>query len=203
MRKIILMLALLLPTLAMASPTSELLARLHGLHSVSGQFQQTVLDKDGTQLQNASGEMTVARGNRFYWHTKKPYSQLAVSDGKQVWVYDQDLEQVVIKPLNKDLSKTPALLFGGDPSSVAKAFNVSIRDRDGNSVTFQLKPKGGDPLFDVLDVTFDGNKPSAMRLEDALGQKTVIQFQNLSLNVSPPASRFHFDPPKGTDVIRQ
>lgn len=197
------MLALLLPGLALASPTSELLAKLHGLHSVSGQFQQTVLDKDGTQLQNASGEMTVARGNRFYWHTQTPYAQLAVSDGKRVWVYDKDLEQVVVKPLSKDLSKTPALLFGGDPSSVGKAFKVSIRDRDGNSITFQLKPKGSDPLFEVLDVTFDGDKPSSMRLEDALGQKTVIQFRDLSVNVSPPASRFHFEPPKGTDVIRQ
>lgn len=198
-----LILVLLLPSLAMASATDDLLTKLHGLHSLSGQFDQTVLGQDGTQMQDASGSMTVARGNRFYWHTKKPYEQLAISDGKRVWVYDVDLEQVVVRPLGKDLSKTPALLFGGDPSAVAKAFTISEKGRNGSSVTYRLKPKGSDPLFDTLDVTFDGNKPASMRLEDALGQKTVIDFRDLTLNGSPPAARFHFEPPKGVDVIRQ
>src|SRR5699024_3504364 len=126
------MLALLLPSLAMASATDDLLARLQGLHSLSGEFQQTVLDQGGTRMQSTRGEMTVARGNRFYWHTYKPYDQLAVSDGSQVWIYDMDLEQVVIKPLSTDLGKTPALLFGGNTKAVAGAFTVSELDREGD-----------------------------------------------------------------------
>jgi outer membrane lipoprotein carrier protein len=42
-----------------------------------------------------------------------------------------------------------------------------------------------------------------MRLEDALGQKTVIDFRGLTLNKAPAAGRFDFQPPEGTDVIRQ
>ena len=194
---------LLLPSLALASATDDLLERLSGLNSMAGGFDQVVLGKDGTKMQTARGSMEVARGNRFYWHTEMPYEQLAVSDGKTVWVYDVDLEQVVVRPLGAEISKTPALLFGGEPARVAKAFTITEQDRQGDSVTYRLKPKASDPLFDTLDVTFNGNKPASMRLEDALGQKTVIDFRGLKPNQAPRTDRFHFEPPAGTDVIRQ
>lgn len=202
MRKF-LMVVLLLPSLALASATDDLLERLSGLSSMAGGFDQVVLGQDGTKMQNARGTLEVARGNRFYWHTEMPYEQLAVSDGKTVWVYDIDLEQVVVRPLSAEISRTPALLFGGEPAQVAKAFTITEQDREGDSVTYRLKPKASDPLFDTLDVTFNGDKPTSMRLEDALGQKTVIDFRGLKLNQEPEADRFHFEPPAGTDVIRQ
>ncbi|MBM7335609.1 MAG: outer membrane lipoprotein chaperone LolA [Alcanivorax sp.] len=195
--------ALLLPSLALAGPTEDLLARLGGLHSLAGGFQQTVVGEGGERARDSAGTMEVARGNRFYWHTERPYEQLAVSDGRQVWVYDPDLEQVVVRPLTQDLGQTPALLFGGDPQAVSRAFSISEQSRDGNRVTYRLKPKGGDPLFDTLDVTFDGDEPRSMRLEDALGQKTIIDFRDLTLNGEPTPGRFQFEPPEGTDVIRQ
>ncbi|HEX5677388.1 MAG TPA: outer membrane lipoprotein chaperone LolA [Alcanivorax sp.] len=199
----LLMLVTLLPSLALADAAEDLVAKLRGLDSLRGDFEQTVLDHDGRRAREAAGTMEVARGNRFYWHTQRPYEQLAVSDGETVWVYDADLEQVVVRPLNENLSETPALLFGGDPSAVAKAFRVEEKDRNGDNITYRLKPRRSDPLFDTLDVTFDGQRPVSMRLEDALGQKTVIDFLNLTINKAPTPGRFDFQPPEGTDIIRQ
>jgi len=198
-----LMLVTLLPSLALGAATEELVAKLQGLQSLRGGFEQTVLDQDGRRAQEAAGRMEVARGNRFYWKTERPYEQLAVSDGETVWVYDADLEQVVVRPLNDNLSETPALLFGGNPSAVGDAFRVEEKDRNGDNITYRLKPRSSDPLFETLDVTFDGQRPVSMRLEDALGQKTVIDFRDLTLNQAPQAGRFDFQPPEGTDVIRQ
>ena len=162
-----------------------------------------VLDQGGTLMQEAEGEFQVARGKRFYWSTAMPFEQLAVSDGSTVWVYDKDLEQVVVRPLSQDLGQTPALLFGGKPADVAEAFAISERSREGESVTYRLKPKGSDPLFDQLDVTFEGDKPRSMRLQDALGQQTVIDFRDLMINTGIDAALFNFVPPEGTDVIQQ
>ncbi len=198
-----LVLALLMPSLAWASATETLLAKLGGLRSMSGHFEQSMVNSDGDRQQSASGTMDVARGNRFYWKTEAPFEQLAVSDGKTVWVYDVDLEQVVVRPLTPDLGNTPALLFGGDPQRVGQAFEISELESDGANITYRLKPKGADPLFDTLDVTFHGDTPHSMRLRDALGQQTLIRFQDLTLNQSLPAARFSFTPPEGTDVIRQ
>ena len=194
---------LIMPSLLWAAPTDELLSKLQKLESMKGQFEQMVLDQGGTHMQEAEGEFQVARGNRFYWSTAMPFEQLAVSDGSTVWVYDKDLEQVVVRPLSQDLGQTPALLFGGKPADVAEAFAIYERSREGESVTYRLKPKGSDPLFDQLDVTFEGDKPRSMRLQDALGQQTVIDFRDLMINTGIDASLFNFVPPEGTDVIQQ
>ena len=182
--------AVLLASTAWAGATDDLLDRLQTLKSMKGQFEQVVLDQGGTHMQEATGRFQVARGNQFYWLTETPYEQMAASDGETVWVYDADLEQVVVRPLNENLSETPALLFGGDPSAVGKAFRVEEQDRNGDNITYRLKPRGSDPLFETLDVTFDGQRPVSMRLEDALGQKTVIDFRDLTLNKAPAADRF-------------
>ena len=92
-------LMILLPLLAQAggdSHTRSLVAVLAEIDSIAGGFQQTILDQGGQRLQEARGDMVVARGNRFRWHTREPFEQLALSDGNTVWVHDPDLEQVII-----------------------------------------------------------------------------------------------------------
>jgi outer membrane lipoprotein carrier protein len=42
-----------------------------------------------------------------------------------------------------------------------------------------------------------------MRLQDALGQQTVIDFRDLMINTGIDAALFNFVPPEGTDVIQQ
>ncbi|MGB2248203.1 MAG: outer membrane lipoprotein chaperone LolA [Alcanivorax sediminis] len=202
MRKYV-MAALLAPSLVWAGATDELLSRLQKLQSLKGGFEQMVLDKGGTHMQQAEGTFQVARGNRFYWSTTSPFSQLAVSNGETVWVYDEDLEQVVIRPLSNDLGETPALLFSGKPADVAAAFSIAEQDRNGAEITYRLTPKGDDPLFDQLDVSFKGDQPQSMRLQDALGQKTIIDFRELTINTGIDAALFQFEPPEGTDIIQQ
>lgn len=194
---------LCVPALVFASPATDLVEKLRGLQSIEGRFEQTILNQDGGRLQEASGTMLLTRGNRFHWHTQEPFEQIAVSDGTTLWVYDVDLEQVIEKPMGERIANTPALLFGGDPQQVTEAFSVEEADRSSRGVTYRLKPLSDDPLFEVLEVTFSGNQPEMMRLEDALGQQTAIQFLDVTLNGKVDASRFSFVAPEGADVIRQ
>ena len=205
MIRLMLLLACCLPVAGQAEPaaTRDLVALLSQLQSVQGRFEQTIVDQGGVRLQEANGTMILARGNRFRWHTVAPFEQLAVSDGEWVSVFDPDLEQVIIKPLGEQSANTPALLFGGDPAEVADAFEVRLVDQHGSSRTWQLEPKQGDAMFTQLEVTFDGAVPAYMRLEDALGQQTGIEFLDLTLNQPVTAAQFRFEPPPGTDVIRQ
>lgn len=195
--------ALIVSMQAWATPASDLVLKLEKLSSMQGRFEQVVLDQGGTRLQEAHGDMTLARGNRFYWHTLSPFEQLAVSDGSMLWVYDADLEQVVERVMGEQVANTPALLFGGNPEKVTEAFFVEQSESNGEYATFLLKPRADDPLFDVLEVRFQDDLPLSMRLEDALGQQTSIDFRDVELNKDIPASLFQFIAPEGTDVIRQ
>lgn len=201
--KHLLPLLLLLAGNASASPTSELVERLNQINTLSGQFEQSVLDKGGTRLQEATGTMQMQRGNRFRWHTLEPFEQLVVSDGITVWVYDVDLEQVVEKPLTEDSASTPALLFGGDPEKVSNVFIVEQGAARRGEQSFILTPRSEEAMFIELEMTFRGKLPIAMRLQDALGQQTVLNFHDAQLNHALPADTFTFVAPEGADVIRQ
>lgn len=185
------------------SATKALVRALSGIQSVEARFEQTILDAAGESLQEATGNMVLARGNRFRWQTEQPFEQLAVSDGITVWVYDRDLEQVIVKPIELDSANTPALLFAGDPGKVADAFSVRQLESSGALRSWRLKPRAEDALFTELDITFEDGAPVHMRMEDALGQQTGIVFRDARVNRGVDAGVFSFEPPAGTDVIQQ
>jgi len=193
---------ILLPGLVIADATDDLVALLQGVKSVDTQFEQVILDRDGSRMQTSSGHMLIKRPRQFRWHAEEPFEQLVVSDGEVVWVYDVDLEQVLERPLGNEVGETPALLLSGDSSKIAQEFDVSEISHQGRQISYQLTPKNNEQLFDVLEISFKGAKPSAMRLEDSLGQKTSFEFINPKVNVAIDPSSFEFDIPEGVDVIR-
>ena len=193
----------LLAGAAQADATAELVEKLAGVRSLSADFEQLVLDRGGSRLQSATGEMLVARPRQFHWHAEDPYEQIVVSDGQVVWIYDVDLEQVIERALGDEVGNTPALLFSGNPEVVAEEFEISESDRHRGEVTYRLVPRGEEQLFSMLEVTFAGETPRSMRLEDALGQQTTIDFNNVRLNHSIDPARFRFEIPEGADVISE
>ena len=92
--------------------------------TIEANFSQLTLDAGGTSLQETSGKMTVKRPGLFYWHTDAPQEQVVVSDGKNVTLWDPDLEQVTIKKLDVRLNQTPALLLSGDVSKISQSFDI-------------------------------------------------------------------------------
>jgi len=123
-----------------------------------------------------------------------------VSDGKKVWLYDPDLEQVTIQTLDQRLTHTPALLLSGDVSAISENFNISFKEA-GEVVDFTLTPKAKDTLFDTLRLSFRGDVINDMQMVDSVGQRTNILFQGVKLNPPLEPGLFTFEIPEGTDVI--
>lgn len=196
------MLTLLAPA-ALADATEDLVKKLSGVRSMSSSFEQLVLDRGGSRLQESSGIMLVARPRQFHWHAESPYEQVVVSNGELVWIYDVDLEQVIERALGDEVGNTPALLFSGNPEEVAAEFRITEADRHRGDVTYRLIPRSEELLFSLLEVTFAGDTPRSMRLEDALGQQTTIDFSNVRLNQDIDPARFRFEIPEGADVISE
>ena len=81
----------------------ELTHLLQDTHTFSAEFQQHIKDKKGTMVSESSGNVKISRPGKFYWKIEKPDSVLVVADGKVLWHYDMELEQVTKKDLNKAL----------------------------------------------------------------------------------------------------
>lgn len=175
---------------------------LNQAQTITARFSQLSLDGSGTQLQETSGELALKRPGLFRWHTDEPMEQLLVSDGKQVWLYDPDLEQVTIQSLDQRLTHTPALLLSGDVSQIRENFEITFKE-GGNVVDFILKPKSKDTLFDSLRLSFRNGVLNDMQLIDSIGQRTNILFMSVKMNEPLDDKQFSFEIPEGADVIQE
>ncbi|CAI8903175.1 MULTISPECIES: outer membrane lipoprotein chaperone LolA [Pseudomonas] len=188
--------------IAAEADAARLTQLLDKSRTISANFSQLTLDGTGTQLQETTGQMAVQRPGLFYWHTDAPAEQVVVSDGKNVTLWDPDLEQATIKKLDQRLTETPALLLSGDVSKISQSFDITSKEQ-GEVMDFVLKPKTKDTLFDSLRLSFRRGLVNDMQLIDSVGQRTNILFTAVKANEAIPASKFKFDIPKGADVISE
>jgi chaperone LolA len=123
-----------------------------------------------------------------------------VSDGKNLWFYDRDLEQVTVKPVDAALSATPAMLLSGTVD-VRKNFTLTpAGPREGLDWVL-VEPAGADADFKDALFGFANGDLKRMILEDKLGQTATIVFDHIERNVPVSPPEVSFTPPKGADVI--
>jgi len=102
---------------------AQLRSFVKDVQSGRGSFTQTVTSPDGKKARKSAGTLEFLRPNRFRFAYTAPMEQLIVGDGKQVWLYDADLNQVTVRPMGQALGATPAALLAG--GSLDKDFVLS------------------------------------------------------------------------------
>lgn len=171
------------------------------MRTLTAQFDQQVKDADGALIQHSQGQLWLQRPGRFRWDYVLPYRQLIVGDGKQVWIYDEDLEQVTVRAFDASMGQTPALLLSSD-KPIMESFRVmALGERDG-IVWLQLLPRGSDAVFEELRLGLLDGQLRYMELRDGLGHITLLSFTAVKRNHKIDPQYFIFVPPAGVDVMR-
>jgi outer membrane lipoprotein carrier protein len=190
-------------TAASAAPAAsgKLGRYLDGLKTFEAQFRQTLQDSRGRITEEAGGRLYLEKPGRFRWEYAKPNEQVIVSDSKNLWLYDVDLEQVTVKPLDASLAATPASLLAGQ-ARVDESFTIVAEPASADGVEwFVLTPKRVDTDFTRLRLGLSGGALKVMELQDKLQQHTTIEFSAVKRNPRLGRSLFVFEPPAGVDVI--
>lgn len=191
---------------AVAATSVQLLEQwLQQTKSGSAQFTQTVSNPKGPAQAPASGQFAFERPDRFRWDYAKPYRQVIVSDGKQLWTYDHDLDQVTITPVTQAFKGTPAAIFAG--TDLTKLFALQAQPDAEGLQWVQATPKSKDGNFDWIRIglrtTAQGPEVAELQLRDAFGQISTMRFTAIARNPVLAADSFRFTPPKGASVITQ
>lgn len=190
-----------------ASGSTPLDKYLDNLKTLRTSFLQTLADSQGHEIDRSTGTLVVARPGKFSWDihpqagaTNKGAGQLMVSDGRNLWFFDRDLEQVTVKPVDAALSATPAMLLSGTVD-VRKNFTLSLAgQRDGLDWVL-VEPHGTDADFRDALFGFANGDLKRMILEDKLDQTATIIFDHIERNMHVSEQETTFTPPKGADVI--
>lgn len=203
MRKSILLIALSLVASAAFAATgarARLDAFANRLHSLSGNFSQTVYDAHGNVNGSSHGTLALQAPRLFRWQVTDPYQQLIVADGKKVWVYEPDLQQVTVRDQGAEEAHSPLTVLT-DLSQLDTEFKATDAGTRDGLEWLRLVSRSKDPQFEYADIGFDASGPRRMIFKDTLGNRTEIAFSGWQRNPSLPADTFTFVPPKGTDVV--
>ena len=185
---------------AMAAGLEALRSFVAATSSAQGEFQQKVYERNGKLTQEASGTLAFQRPGRFRWTYAKPYAQLIVGDGAKVWVYDEDLNQVTVRRLDRALGSTPAALLAGS-NEIERNFKLSEQGSKDGLEWIEAVAREKESNFETIRMGFGASGLALMELADSFGQKTVLKFSSLRRNPKLDAGLFKFAPPKGADVV--
>ncbi|MBY0447013.1 MAG: outer membrane lipoprotein chaperone LolA [Burkholderiales bacterium] len=184
-----------------ADAVSDLKNYLNSTQSLQANFKQTVTSQQG-KVQQSSGTLAIQRPGLFRWIYQKPFEQLIIADGKQIWLYDPDLKQATVKPVGKALESSPAALLAGNNQFERNYKLRSLASSEGID-WLEAIPKQADQSFNAIKLGFSQGQLTQMELHDNFGQTTRIYFSALKINPKIDASQFSFTPPKDADVIRE
>ena len=194
------LIALLLALLAgpLAAADADALDRFYtDTRTLAGRFTQTVRDGSGAVTEQSRGTFAIERPGRFRWDYEAPYQQTIVADGRELWVYEPDLDQVTVRPIDEQSADAPGLLLSG-ARFPRELFEVSAQ-ADG---WLLLTPRRKDSGLGSVRLKLAAGSVQALELADGMGQTTRIEFTDTQRNGPVPAERFRFSPPPGVDVIR-
>ena len=203
MRKLILLTVLSLfacTAFAATGARARLDTFANGLRSLSGNFSQTVYDAHGNITGSSHGTLALQAPHLFRWQVTDPYQQLIVADGKKVWVYEPDLQQVTVRDQGAEEAHSPLTILT-DLSQLDSEFKATDAGTRDGLEWLRLVSRSKDPQFEYADIGFDSSGPRRMVFKDTLGNRTEIAFSGWQRNPSLPADTFTFVPPKGTDVV--
>lgn len=166
-------------------------------------FTQVVTSPDGAKKKSSAGSFEFARPNQFRFAYRKPFEQLIVGDGQKLWLYDVDLQQVSVRPMDKALSATPAALLAG--AALDKDFDLRALPPADGLEWVQATPRTKDENANLqsLRVAFRGKTLAAVEVVDGFGQRSMLSFSDVATNVTLAPETFRFVPPKGVDVLTQ
>jgi outer membrane lipoprotein carrier protein len=192
-------------TAVSADQTTPLDKYLSQLKTLRAEFLQTVTDSRGDTVQKAEGKFVIVRPGKFRWEltpngTGVDSPQLMIADGKNLWFYDRDLEQVSVKPAATSLTATPASLLSGD-GDIRALFRVSDGGRHDGFDWVVVTPRQSDADFREARLGFGSGDLKRMILKDKLGQTVKLEFVSSARNEPVADAEVKFTPPAGADVI--
>lgn len=178
---------------------------LRDVKSLRANFVQVVRSPNSERTRTSSGTFVLSRPNRFRFDYLKPYEQLIISDGKNLWLYDKDLEQVTQRDYSSALDATPAaLLAGGAEATMAQEnFTLSSMPDAQGLQWIEGKPRQDDGQINVARIGFRDGVLEVLEIVDNFRQKSTLTFTDVEINPVIDEQVFVFEIPQGVDLINE
>ena len=185
----------------------EVIKKVETHYSVSGffaYFSQTSTIKAMEITDSASGRAFFKRSGKMRWEYETPDRQMIITDGKTLWVFRPEDNQVMI-------GKAPSFFKGGkgfsflsDMKVIRQKFNM-VLEKETEEGFFVLKLNPREKTYDIVEIylwisrkTFDVVR---ILTRNSYGDETRIVFNNIQLKQDLDDSLFSFEISEGIEVL--
>lgn len=168
------------------------------LTAMSADFEQYETDANERMSEKSTGKMWLNFPNQFKWEYLSPAPQLIVANGEQVWIYDEDLDQVTIKRQQSTQNPIYILL---NKQETEKNYTLEFLASDGTIQWISMLPKVPSDEIKQVWLGIVDDKIRVLKLKNQLDNIVAFEFDNIKKNPQLTDDFFTFTPPEGVDVI--
>ena len=138
-----------------SSDSLKLYKILEGLDSLSARFKHRIAyDQINQSVESVQGIFRFMKPHQMRWTIDPPAAQDITTDGKTIWIYDIELEQVIIDNFNSDLMVTPGMLLSSSLEEINSVYRISQHRTDNRKAHFVLEKKSATSLFSKMEIIF-------------------------------------------------
>ena len=186
-----------------AQVVSKLQKKYESITSLSATFRQETASKSLGQPHISEGVVYFKKPGKMRWIYQTPSKDELISNGRMIWVYQPDLNQVMERSTEGAPSSIATDFLSGI-GNLARDFSITIEDSSAGVYLLNLAPKVEEP--NVKDIRLEVDRKSFLVLktfiEDYFGNVTTVSFTDIKLNAPQKDSFFDFTPPKDAAVIK-
>jgi outer membrane lipoprotein carrier protein len=166
-------------------------------------FRQETEVKSLNKTLKSSGKLSFKRPGKMLWRYDQPKGQFVLADGKFLYFYQPDQNQVIKSPLKNAFRGDIPLSFLLGLGNLKKEFNATLKSTEENSYVLRLEPKGeSGGLSDILLAIHKSNSDIQwVSIRDASGNLTTIRFSGMKKGVGISDSIFQLKIPDGADIV--
>lgn len=202
----------LLPGVSGADVTlDEVIGRIEDryakLDDLKASFQQTAFNRSLGQTIPAEGTVYLKKGGKMRWEYTAPTPQQIVSDGRTIWIYTPELNQV-------NVGEAPRVLAGPAGSFLAglgklrthfsvRFLNPARKTGDEGLYVLDLRPRKPEPGLTRLVVEVDPRDylVRSAEVHDRFDNTVRMRFTKIETNGGLPDRLFAFVPPRGVATV--
>jgi outer membrane lipoprotein carrier protein len=166
-------------------------------------FRQETEVKTLNRTLKTSGKLSFKRPGKMLWRYDEPKGQFVLADGKHLYFYQPDQNQVIKSPLKNAFRGDIPLSFLLGLGSLKKDFNASLKAADEAQYILRLEPKGEAGGYSEILLGVGKASPEILwvSVRDAANNLTTLRFSGMRKGVGLKDDLFQAQIPDGADMV--
>jgi len=166
-------------------------------------FRQETEVKTLNRTMKASGKLSFKRPGKMLWRYEEPKNQFVLTDGKHLYFYQPEQNQVIKSPLKNAFRGDIPLSFLLGLGNLKKDFNATLKASDDSQNVLRLEPKGeaGGYSEILVGVSKAASDILWVSVRDAASNLTTLRFAGMRKGVGVNDSLFQVKIPNGADIV--